>query len=126
MERSTKRRRIRLRQEAARKLRVSTRYPLVLEVRYSTSGRLTPKQTGTGRTIDMSSSGLRFTADGPLLTGQTIDVFVDWPALLHGDIGLQLALSGVIVRTNGTEAALKIYGYDFRTRSPGQRFSSGG
>ena len=78
-------------------------------------------KVGTGRTIDMSSSGLRFTVDRPLPIGQRIEVYIDWPPLLDREIKLQLAISGVVVRTNGTEVALQILRHDFRTRSVGQR-----
>jgi hypothetical protein len=74
---------------------------------------------GTGRTIDLSSSGLRFIADRPLVVGQRIAVYVDWPVLLHGTINIQLAISGLVVRANGTEVAIEIYEHDFRTRSVG-------
>jgi hypothetical protein len=72
---------------------------------------------GTGRTIDMSSSGLRFMADRPLMTGQRIWAYINWPAVLGRDIKLQLAVLGVVVRTNGTEVALQIERHDFKTRS---------
>jgi hypothetical protein len=75
---------------------------------------------GTGRTIDVSSSGLRFTADHPLLIGHRILAYIDWPALLSGGIKLQLVISGVVIRTNGTEVALKIERHDFKTRSARQ------
>jgi len=110
---------MRLRRHATGEGRTSSRYPLVLEVRYTASGRFALQKTGTGQTIDMSSSGLRFAADAPLATGQAIEVLVSWPALLDGDIGLQLALSGFIVRTNGTEVALRIHHYHFSTRALG-------
>jgi hypothetical protein len=73
-----------------------------------------------GRTIDISSSGLRFTADTALLIGQKIVVYIDWPVLLNGDIKLKLVVLGVVVRTNGTEVALQIQRHDFRTRHAGQ------
>ena len=97
----------------------STRYPLVLEIRYTTTGLFVLQGAGTGRTIDMSSSGLRFAAHEPLPTGQAIEMLVEWPVMLEGDIRLHLALSGVVVRTHGTEVAVRIHHYDFRTRGPG-------
>jgi hypothetical protein len=63
----------------------------------------------------MSSSGLRFTTDPPLQIGQKMVVHIDWPALLHWGIKLQLVVLGVVVRTNGTEVALQILRHDFRT-----------
>jgi len=114
-------RRIQQLQSANTERRASTRFPVTLEVRYTTSGLLGPVKMGTGRTIDLSSSGLSFITDTPLLTGQKITAYIDWPALLDGDIKLQLVIWGVVVRTNGPEVALQIQGHDFRTRSAGQR-----
>jgi hypothetical protein len=80
-------------------------------------GGTKPVTAGTGRTIDLSSSGLRFTADRPLPVGQGIRLYIDWPALLNGKVKMQLAISGEVVRTHGTEVALRILQHDFRTRS---------
>jgi hypothetical protein len=91
------------------------RFQLTLEVRYSVLGRV-PVETGSGRTIDMSSSGLRFTADRSLATGQRLDVSIDWPVLLDGGVQLQLIVSGMIVRSTGTETAVRIERHEFRTR----------
>jgi hypothetical protein len=92
------------------------RFKLTLDVRYSILDRSVPAETGTGRTIDMSSSGLRFNADRPLRTGQRLDVSIDWPVLLDGGVQLQLILAGVVVRCLGTETALRIQRHEFRTR----------
>jgi hypothetical protein len=72
--------------------------------------------TGSGRTIDLSSSGLSFTADRPLLTGQELDVSIDWPVLLNGGTKLQLIIFGLVVRTSGRAIALQIRRHEFRTR----------
>ena len=101
--------------------RASRRFPCALEVRYAIRGQGAPAKMGTGRTVDLSSSGLRFTADRPLPIGQGIQVYLDWPVLLHGAVNLQLVLSGVVVRTDGTEIALQIERHEFRTRSVRQR-----
>ena len=97
--------------------RAHTRFPLTLELRFTAPGAAKLTSVGTGRTIDLSSSGLRFIADRPLVVGQSIGIYVDWPVLLHGNIKMQLAISGIVVRTNGTEAAVHIYEHHFRTRS---------
>jgi len=74
---------------------------------------------GSGRTIDLSSSGLSFIADRPLPIGQNLVVSIDWPVPLDGSVKLQLIMSGIVVRTNGTVTALKIRRHEFRTRRPG-------
>ena len=76
-------------------------------------------ETGSGRTIDLSSSGLSFTADRPLLTGQRLQVSIDWPVLLDGGVKIQLIISGVVVRTNGTATAVEIQQHEFKTRRVG-------
>ena len=92
-----------------------------LEVRYNVIGHRGPAENGSGRTIDMSSSGLSFTADRPRLVGQNLDVSIDWPARLDGDVQLQVVVSGVVVRTDGAVIALRIERHEFRTRRAGAR-----
>jgi len=110
---------VRLPKDLSPERRASTRFPLTLGVRYAVSGRLAPLETGSGRTIDLSSTGLSFTADRPLLTGQKLDISIDWPVLLDGGVKLQLIMSGVVVRTTGTATALEIVRHEFRTRRVG-------
>jgi hypothetical protein len=90
-----------------------------LEVRYSIAGRCGAVENGSGHTIDMSSSGLSFTADRPLSIGQRLDLSIDWPARLDGDVQLQLVASGVVVRTAGAVTAIRLERHDFRTRRAG-------
>ena len=96
--------------------RGNVRFPLKLEVRYSVVGERGPAENGTGRTNDMSTSGLCFTADRPLSVGQRLDLSIDWPVLLREGVQLQLVTSGVVVRTTGAVIALKIGRPEFKTR----------
>ena len=96
--------------------RSSVRVPVNLEVRCSVVGHRKPDENGSGRTIDMSSSGLSFTADRPLSIGQTVDLSIDWPVLLGEGVQLQLVTSGVVVRSAGAVIALRIGRHEFRTR----------
>jgi hypothetical protein len=112
-------RRVRLLQGLSSDRRSSVRYPLNLEVRYSVEGRRGAVENGSGRAIDMSSSGLSFTADRPLSIGQKLDLSIDWPARLDGDVQIQPVASGVVVRTTGAVIALRIERHEFRTRRAG-------
>ena len=56
-------RRVRLLEGRDRDRRGSVRFPLKLELRYSVVGHRGPAENGSGRIIDMSTSGLCFTAD---------------------------------------------------------------
>jgi c-di-GMP-binding flagellar brake protein YcgR len=96
--------------------RVSVRFPLTLDVRYSVSHRGASVEKGSGQTIDLSSSGLRFATQGPLEPGLRLGVAITWPVLLDGRVQLQLIVTGVVVWSSGTETALKIQRHDFRTR----------
>jgi len=96
--------------------RAKIRFPLSLEVRYSVAGPGGPTESGSGRTIDMSSSGLALTTDKPLSIGQTLDLSIDWPVQLDGGVQLQLVVSGVVVRTTGAVAGLRIECHELRTR----------
>jgi hypothetical protein len=97
--------------------RANDRFPLTLDVRYSVSHRGTRVRTGSGQTVDLSSSGLRFAAKGPLEPGLKLNVAITWPVLLDGRVQLQLIVTGVVVWSSATETALKIERHDFRTRS---------
>jgi PilZ domain len=110
---------VRLPRDTSLERRTSTRFPLTLAVRYAVSDRRQPGEMGSGRTMDLSSSGLCFSTDTPLSPGQRLDVSIDWPALLDGGVHLQLIISGVVVRTNGTVTAVQIQRHEFRTRRVG-------
>ena len=106
---------VRLPKDPRPERRASVRFPLTLDVRYSVSRR---SVSGSGQLIDLSSSGLRFAAQGPLRpAGLRLDVAIDWPVLLDGRIQLQLIVTGLVVWSSGTESALRILRHDFRTRS---------
>jgi hypothetical protein len=109
-------RRVRLLQGLNPDRRASVRFPLNLELRYSVVGYRKPVESGSGRTIDMSSSGLSFTADTPLSIGQKLDMSIDWPVLLDGGVQLQLVVSGGVVRSGGAVIAMRIERHEFKTR----------
>jgi hypothetical protein len=99
--------------------RASVRFPLDLGLRYSIACRASPVENGTGRTIDLSSSGLAFTADKPIPVGAKVDVSIDWPAMLDGGVQLQLTMAGLVVRTSGNVTALQVLRHEFKTRRVG-------
>lgn len=113
-------RRVRLPNDPNPERRASTRFPLALEVRYTVSGRRALRETGSGRTIDLSSSGLRFATQGPLEPAIKLDVAIDWPVLLNGGVQLQLVAKGEVVWSSGTETALRIQRHELRTRGGGR------
>jgi hypothetical protein len=115
---------VRLPKEPGRDRRASVRFPLALDVRYSVLNHGAPVETGSGQTIDLSSSGLRFAAQGPLWPGTKLEVAINWPVPLDGHVRLQLIATGVVVWSNATQTAVQILRHDFRTRSEGLKARS--
>ena len=72
---------------------------------------------GTGKTLNMSSSGVLFTTDQTLLPGRRLELSISWPAHLDNRCALKLVARGRVVRFEGNAAALEIIQHEFRTRS---------
>src|ERR1700730_6670436 len=77
--------------------RSKIRYPVTLNVRYRTLGR-SHRISGMGRTLNMSSGGLLIDADQRTEVGARIELNIEWPSMLDGQIPLQLVAVGRVVR----------------------------
>jgi hypothetical protein len=64
----------------------------------------------------MGSGGILFTTEDRLPLGQTLEVFVNWPARLDGTCPLQFVVTGRVVRSEDGQAVVRIDRYEFRTR----------
>ncbi len=95
--------------------RTDRRYDLRLELRWKLVRRRRVLDTGTGRTLDVSSGGILFDAGRTLPEGLTVEVSVAWPVLLHNAAPLRLVASGRIVRSDGTRCAMRMIQHEFRT-----------
>jgi len=95
--------------------RAAVRFPIEQEVRYKVFSR-NAVETGGGKTVNMSSSGVLFTTERALLTGERLELAVNWPAQLDNKCALKLVTTGRVVRSNGTQAAIAIERYEFRTQ----------
>ena len=91
------------------------RYEIGLDVRWKLIRRRRVLDTGTGRTMDLSSSGVLIDAGRPLPAGLNMEVSITWPVLLHNVAPLQLVISGRIVRAKGTNVAVRMVQHEFRT-----------
>jgi hypothetical protein len=109
-------RRVRLPKSPGDERRVCPRYPIGLDLRYTVHTGRKQFETGNGRTVNLSRSGLRFTTDRPLLCGLKIDLAISWPLLLDGVVQLQLVASGRVVWAQGNEVAVQIERHEFKTR----------
>lgn len=99
--------------------RHSDRFPIEREVRFRILSKRNTEENGDGKTINISSSGVLFTADQVLLPGRRLEVSISWPAQLNNKCALKLVARGRIVRFEDGRAAMEIQQYEFRTHSTG-------
>ena len=99
--------------------RASQRFAIREEAAYRIlDSRVSVPESGLGRTIDISSSGVLFATEQRLRSGKRVQLTIDWPAQLDGGCPLKFVVVGRIVRANDAEAAATIEQYEFRTRRP--------
>jgi hypothetical protein len=106
-----------LRREDPNERRSCDRFPIERDVKYKILG--THKnviQIGLGKSLNISSSGVLFTTESSLREGQRVELAVSWPVLLNNVLPLKLVASGRLVRSKGTQAAMAIDKYEFKTR----------
>ena len=95
--------------------RIDYRYDISLNLRWEIVHRRKVIASGTGRTLDLSRGGIRFNAGQRLPVDLAIELSIAWPALLHNLRQMQLVVFGRIVRTSGTQVAIRITQHEFRT-----------
>ena len=101
--------------------RHSDRFPIEREVRYRVLNKRSGEETGDGRTINISSSGVLFTSDQVLLPGRRLELSISWPAQLDNKCALKLVARGRVVRFEPGRTAIEIQQYEFRTQSSSPR-----
>lgn len=95
--------------------RASYRYSIDLPVQYEI-GRGDQAQSGKGRVVNMSSTGLLVESDHPASRGTAIRLRVEWPARLNNSVPLSLHIEGRTVRADGAVVAVRILKSEFRIR----------
>lgn len=88
---------------------------MVREIRYRIleQGKITA--VGSGRTLNLSSSGLAFVTESDLPVGAYMEVSIAWPAMLENRCPLQLIGFGRVLRSEGGTVATSLEQYEFRT-----------
>jgi len=95
--------------------RGATRFPIDQPVRYKVISR-NLAETGHGKTLNISSSGVLFTTEHCLAPGERIELAVAWPARLDHKHALKLVACGRVVRVSDGAAAMVIDRHEFRTQ----------
>ena len=97
--------------------RVSKRFPIEQEVYYRVlDHRAAVPESGSGKTMDISSGGVLFGTEQRLRSGKRVELSVNWPAELDGGCPLKFVVFGRVVRAEDNKAAIHIEQYEFRTR----------
>jgi len=99
-----------------RERRMKRRFQIEQEVRYKMLYGQRIAETGTGKTLNISSSGVWFTTENMLTTGMPVEVSMNWPVLLNDSCPMKLMIYGCVVRSNERGAAVAIERYEFRTQ----------
>jgi hypothetical protein len=96
--------------------RQTNRFPLRETLRYRLLYPKGDAVSGTGQTLNMGSGGILFTTDELLPVGRSVELSVDWPAQLNGNCPLKFVAVGRVVRSDRSQAAVRIERYQFKTR----------
>ncbi len=99
-----------------RERRAKRRFVIEQEVRYKLLYGQRIAETGTGRTMNISSSGVWFTTESMLTTGMPVEISMNWPVMLNDRCAMKLMIYGCVVRSNEKGAAVAIERYEFRTQ----------
>ncbi len=106
--------------------RHSDRFPIEREVRFRVLNKRGGEETGDGKTLNISSSGVLFTSEHLLLPGRRLEVSISWPVQLNNVVPLKLVARGRVVRFEEGLAAIEIQQYEFRTQANGAAAKVGG
>ena len=99
--------------------RLHQRYPIELDLRYKLIHGRQVLNGGVGKTHDISTKGVFFSADQALPSGLNIELSMDWPVRLGGLCDLQVKIAGKVLRSGERGTAVQITHCEFRTRGIG-------
>jgi hypothetical protein len=91
------------------------RFEIAQEVRYKMLYGQRIAETGSGKTLNISSGGVWFGTENMLTVGMPIELSMGWPVLLNDSCPMKLVIYGCVVRSNEKGAAVAIERYEFRT-----------
>jgi c-di-GMP-binding flagellar brake protein YcgR len=96
--------------------RTKRRFQIEQDVRYKMLYGQRIAETGTGKSINISSGGVWITTENMLTTGMPVELSLNWPVLLNDACPMKLMIYGCVVRSNERGAAVTIERYEFRTQ----------
>jgi PilZ domain len=96
--------------------RQSTRFPIERRLYYRTLNRRGQILAGNGKTLNISSTGILFTADHKLPVGTSLEMNIEWPTELNAkELSTLLVVRGRVTREQDKGVfAVQIKGYKLR------------
>jgi hypothetical protein len=94
--------------------RADKRYALDLDLRFSYECQGVVHQY-TGRTRDLSRSGILFVTEHPPAPGTHLELRIAWPFLLQNVCPLELMVWGPVNRSDENGTVVSVRSYEFRT-----------
>src|SRR5258708_15941816 len=104
-------------EEQSNSRRLHRRYPIRVNLKYRLLGGNRAVKTGTGQTVNLSSSGVLFESDDAVAPSMLVELAVPWPVRLNDKVGLTLCIVGRTVRVERNCTALEFLRHEFRTRA---------
>lgn len=71
-------------------------------------------RSGSGLTLNMSTTGVSFRCRKPLPEGAHIEMVIDWPARYGGIYPVELLVTGFVVRSDHHLTAIRVTSRKFR------------
>src|SRR5579864_3839501 len=88
--------------------RMKRRFQIEQNVRYKMLYGSRVTESGIGKTLNISSSGLWFSSQNVLGAGLPVEVSMSWPARLNDVCPMKLMIYGCVVRSDECGTALAI------------------
>jgi len=97
--------------------REKVRFGMGRDLRFKLLEESNVVEVGTGQTLNLSSSGVAFTATRPLRIGAYVELSISWPVLLNNTCPIRLIVFGRILRCESGKIACSMERHEFRTQA---------
>ncbi len=88
--------------------RRNRRYDMRLPLHYRLSLKGEAARSGSGLTLDLSTTGISFRSRRPLPVGAHIEMVVNWPARYADAYPIDLQVTGFVVRSDANRTAIRM------------------
>lgn len=100
--------------------RVNYRYPVKTPLRYRTLGGAQGSLWMSGRTTEMSASGLLMQVQEGIAIDTILELSMDWPGLYHDKPAVRLFVIGAVTRVDSRGTVVRILSHQFRDLRGGE------